>query len=149
MGAVVGQVVPGAVKLHRRQRQIFGQFLGAALGARTGSLAAVGGGKGLVQVELTQIEAGVPGAGDAHEAVEVGLVIDAQPPGGVDDVHEFPDLFVGDPGVLGVGDAQPGGAGGDGGFQRLQVGQAALVGVEGDDLVAQGGGSAGVQVSRS
>lgn len=140
--AVVVQIVLSAVKLHRGQGEKLGQFLGAALGAGPRPLAAVGGGEGLVQVELAQVEARVPGPGDAHQAVEVGLVIDAQTTGGVDDVHKFPDFFIVNARVLRVGDQQGGGPGGDCGLEGVQVGDAALVGVEGDDLVAQGGGGA-------
>ena len=97
-----------------------------------------------MEVELAQVKPRVPGPGDAHEPVEVGLVVHAQPPRGVDDVHELADLLVVDAGVLGVGDEQGGGVLRHGGLQGLQVGDAALVGVEGDDLVPQGGGGAGV-----
>ena len=88
-----------------------------------------------MEVELAQVKPRILGPGDAHEAVEVGLVIDAQPSRGVDDVHELADLLVVDAGVLGVSDEQGGGVLRHGGLQGLQVGDAALIGVEGDDLV--------------
>ena len=64
-----------------------------------------------MQVELAQVEACVPGPGDAHQAIEIGLVIDAQTTGSVDDVHKFPDFFIVNARVLRVGDQQGGGPG--------------------------------------
>ncbi len=113
---------------HQRRRD--------AAGAGRRSAAGVRGGEGLVQVEVTQVEAGFAGTGDAEDAVGVGLVVAGQAAGLVDQVDELLDPRVEDPGVLRVGDHQGGGAGPDGRPQRLDVRVALGVRHQGDHLVA-------------
>ncbi len=87
-----------------------------------------------MQIEVAQVKASVPGPGDPQDAVGVGLVVGAKPPRVVDDLHKLLDLGIKDARVFRVGDHQTGGPFRNGRFQRIQVGIAVLVRIQGDDL---------------
>lgn len=134
-----------AVKVHQGTGQEALQILAHTSGAAGGTAAAVGSGEGLVQVEEAHIKAGVPSAGDAQQAVGIGLVVSAQAALGVDVVHKFLHVAVVHAGVLGVGHDVTGGALGDRCLQLLQIGQTGDgVRLEVDDLEAGHGRSGGI-----
>ena len=87
---------------------------------RTGTAAAVGGGEGLVQVHVDDVEAHVPGPDLAQDGVEVGPVVIEQAAGRVDDAGDLLDVAVEDADGARVGEHDAGGLGAD---RRAQGGE--------------------------
>jgi hypothetical protein len=77
-------------------------------GPAAGAAAAVGGGKGFVQVEMQHVHAGVTDVDDAHDGVHVGTVAVDQPPLGMNDVGHLTDIVLEQPQGVGVGDHDAG-----------------------------------------
>jgi hypothetical protein len=79
-----------------------------------------------------------------HDAVEVGVVVEAEPAGVVDDLHPAVDLRVVDPHVVGLLNHERGRPLRDGGLERIQRRVAVLLERQRDDLEAGRGGGGGV-----
>ena len=68
-----------------------------------GASAAVGRRKGLVQIEVHDVDAEIAGTGDADERVHVGAIHVDQRTFAVDDLSGFDDVFFKDAERVGVG----------------------------------------------
>ena len=131
--------------LHVEDGEEILQELLAAHGAGARSAAAVGGGEGLVEVQVDQVEAHVAGADHAHDGVEVGAVVVAQAAGVVDDLGDGQDVGVEEAQGVGVGEHEGGGVGAGGRPQGLQVHAALRIGghVDHGEAAHGGGGRVG------
>ena len=116
----------------------------AAHGARAGAAAAVGSGECLMQVQVHQVEAHVPGPDHPHHRVQVGPVVVAQAPGVVDDLGDLQDVGVEEAQGVGVGEHEGGHIGAHGGPQGLQVHAPLGVGGHVHHREAAHGGGGGV-----
>ena len=127
------------------QRQEGGQEILAAHGAGAGPAAAVGGGEGLVQIQVDQIKAHVAGPGHPHDGVEVGSVVVAQAPRVVDDPGDLQNIGIEQAQGVGVGEHEPGGVRPGGRAQGLQVHPALGIGghVDHSEAAHGGGGRVG------
>ena len=101
--------MPGVDASDRVLRRRVPEALTGAHGTRTGeqfdetrrhrdragsrSAAAVGGGEGLVQVEVDDVEAHVARADNAEDRVQVGAVVVEEPAGVVDHLGDLDDVF--------------------------------------------------------
>ncbi len=97
---------------------------------RTGtrSAAAVRDGEGLVQVEVHEVEAQVAGADDAEQGVQVGAIAVHQAAAVVDQLDDLFDVLVEETERVRVGQHHADDGIVTGGFERLQIHIAALVG---------------------
>ena len=86
-----------------------------------GTAAAVGRGKGLVQVHVDAVKAHVTGTDHAHNGVKVGAVIVAQAAGLVDQTGDLQNILVEDAHGVGVGEHQAGGILPQSGPKRVQI----------------------------
>ena len=107
-----------------------------AIGPGAGTAAAVGLGEGLVQVEVHDVEAHVPGPADAHDRVEVGAVVVERGAHVVDDPGDLLDPVLEQPERRGVGEHQAGHVVVGLGPQVVEVDVALRVGADLDHLVA-------------
>ena len=79
---------------HRpRSRQQLDEVTGDGDRSSARPPAAVRGRKRLVQIEVDDVKAHVPGAHDAEDRVQVGAVVVQKPPDAVDHLCDFEDLF--------------------------------------------------------
>ena len=83
--------------------------------------AAVGGGKGFVQVHVDAVKAHVAGPHHPHDGVQVGPVIVAQAAGPMDQPGDLQDIFIEDAHGIGVGEHQACGILSQHPFEGLQV----------------------------
>ena len=88
--------------------QIGCQEILATHGACAGSAAAVGGGEGLVQVQVDAVKSHVARADHTHHGVEVGTVVVAQATGLVNQAGDFQNVLIKDANGVGVGEHQTG-----------------------------------------
>ena len=142
--AVVIGVVLLAVETDAGTGQILFKLCAHALRRAAGAHAAMGRGKGLVQVEVAQVSAELLGAHDAKQTVVVRHIADAQAARLMHNVDKLADDGVEHARVLGVGDEDTGGLLAHGSLQRLDAGITVGLGIEADDLKALGGRSGGV-----
>ena len=108
-------------------------------GARPRSAAAVGGGEGLVQVEVDDVEAHVARADHPQDRVEVGAVVIHEAPDLVHRCRDLDDVLLEQPEGVGVGEHHPGDVGVEHLAQRADVDAAAGVALHRGDLVAPQG----------
>jgi hypothetical protein len=108
--AVLGtdKAVRVAFLLHRRVGEEGRERLRASDGAAAGSAAAVGGGEGLVQVEVHNIYVGLGGAHTAHVRVHVRAVHVEEGACLVQDSGDLGDVPLVDAAGVGVGDHERG-----------------------------------------
>src|SRR3972149_4968265 len=104
-GGVLGHAPPGAIGRApgNRSRKEGGEALDDRNGSRTGTTAAVGGGKGLVKVGVHDVEPHVAGANDAEDGVEVGAVVVDEPVGTVHRPGDLGDVLLEEPEGVGGG----------------------------------------------
>ena len=101
-----GQLPAVSVGLRHGARQELRQMGLAAHGPGAGTAAAVGGGEGLVEVQVDHVKAHVAGTDHAHDRVEVGAVVVALTAGLVDDPGDLQNVLVEDAQGVGVGEHQ-------------------------------------------
>ncbi|MPM34182.1 hypothetical protein SDC9_80764 [bioreactor metagenome] len=132
---IVKEVFP-VVAVHQRRGQKFLQSGAHAGGAAGGAAAAVGRGKGLVQVEVTHVKPGLFGPNHAQNGVAVGLVVAAKRAHLVGILHKLRNVAVVKAGILRIGLNKAGGLMCAGGLKRLQIGNTRLgVGLEIYDFI--------------
>ena len=118
--------------------EVLGQLLRDADGSRPGTTAPVRAPEGLVEVEEAHIEPRVSGAGDPHDAVEVSLIVGAEPTRLVNYLRPLVDVRVEDARVLRVRHEDARRVLRHRGLQRLDARVTRLiVGVEGNHLEAR------------
>ena len=136
------QVLPlrqnGGLRQIRLQKRL------AAHGACTGPAAAVGGGKGLVQVHVDAVKAHIAGAHNAHNGVEVGSVVVAQAPGLVDQPGDLQNVLVENAHGVGIGQHQPRHIVSQHRLQSLQIHAAVGGGGDVHHLIAAHSGGGGI-----
>ncbi len=88
---------------------------------------AVGGGEGLVQVEMHDVKAHVAGADDPEDRIEVGTVVIEQSAGGVHRRGDLDDVLLEQAEGVRVGEHDPRDIGTECGAQRREVDEAARV----------------------
>ena len=84
-----GQMIAGLVLHHHRAGEVGPQKVLAAHRAGAGTAASVGGGEGLVQIQMDYVEAHISGPDHAHNGVEIGPIVVTQAAGIVDDPCNF------------------------------------------------------------
>lgn len=104
--------------------------------ARTGTAAAVGGGEGLVQIEVNDVKAHVAGTDHAHHRIEVRSIIITQTAGFVNNLCDIQNIFIKDTNGVGVGEHQSGGVRPHRCPQGLHIHAAVRAGGDVDDLKA-------------
>ena len=94
------------IDAHDRSGQKVRQMLGHANGSGTGSTAAVWRGKGLVQVDVQDIEAQVAGSADAQQRVQVGAIAINQPASSMYHLDHLLDVLFEETQRVGIGQHQ-------------------------------------------
>ena len=124
-----------------RLGQVGGQEVLATHGACARTAAAVGGGKGLVQIQVDAVKAHIAGAYHAHDGVEVGSVVIAQTAGFVDQTGDLQNVLIEDANGIGIGEHQSGGVFAQHLPEGLQIHTAVGGGGNVHHLIAAHGGS--------
>ena len=128
--------------LHRTAAgQELRQELFAAHRPAAGSAASVGRGKCLVQIQMHHVKSHVSGPHNAHDGVQVGSVVVAEPARLVHDLGDFQNIFVKQTHRVGVGQHKSGRVLANCLTQLIQVHAAVLPGWDADHLVAAHGGA--------
>ena len=112
------------------------QTLGHRHGPGPRAPAAVGGGEGLVQVQVDDVEAHVAGPHHTQDGVEIGTVVVEETTDLVDGIGDGHDVLLEEPQGVRVGEHDPGHVLVEHRAQRLEVDTTALVARDRDDLVA-------------
>ncbi len=107
-------------------RQVRLQLLDHAHGARAGSAASVRGRKGLVEIEVDDIEAHVTRPEAADEGVEVRTIVVGEAAGLVDQLADLPDVALEEPEGVRVGQHDAGDVVAQEAAKSLQIYQALL-----------------------
>ena len=121
---------------HPRPRQKWGQCRRAANRTRTGATAAMGRGKGFVQVVMHEIEADLARLDDAQNGVEVRAVTIHQAARFVHKLRHFADVFLEQANRIRVGQHHASGARRKLGLQVVDIDIATGVAFDLDNLVA-------------
>ena len=106
---LVDQVISPVGFFHPGHRQEGFQVFDHSDGAGAGSAAAMGGGKGLVQVEVDDVNAQICRFNNTLDGVHVGTIPIHQSAFGMDDVGDFPQILLKKTQGVGVGNHDAGG----------------------------------------